>query len=1266
MSENTIFNMQEGLSRSERFPKTLHPSYVKIDDRQIDDLLEYTVKLASLINYYNFNNTADGSWESFFSSDVDILLTLLSKSKLKTTIRRFEKISLLISEATDRQELTHALNDAFELLYEITVLLQKFRVNLGMARNRNSNTLSLYQISDSCSAEIGRFVAEYSQALSVHAGLRVLDLGCFQISTIKMLTYPVDSPVWTNKGSLRSQIKHTGQWFSDFFTFSRQKLSGLLTAANYYAQHHTFDKQLHEPHLGLFVTFLHLYKHVQKEINTLSAKHLDFYYKEVIGILPKPAVPDKVHLVFQLAPAAQPLLLRAGEQVQMEIAELKQKRVYTLHQDVVVSQARIKELKTQYVSQTKQIYRHNADQFVKEFRIYTKDQPVLKPADINEKNQLHPWALLGEEQSELPHEKRTMDDAQTGLVIASPVLYAKDGKRQIQIKFYPTAASYFLLSNYIQHFSQATGYSESVITHNILDNAFVIHITGEKGWEAIPAYNLRLVTDAADKALELNFMLHPEDKPVVPYYAPVHGADYGIAVPAVRMILNNAIAYHHPFSFFKDMVLEKISLKTSITNSRLFALKSNFGPLLNNTPFQIFGPQPSIGSYLDISNPQVFHRYLKNLSIYLRWFDLPREIGGFETYFEGYESGIRNDSFQVSISSLQPDGAVTHNKRQQQFQLFETTRDDTSQVFLEEETRFRNIDCTKLGFTNGFRTDPVNSVFKEDGIRIELVAPRDGFGNRLYPAILPGIIAHNTKKFSKKFIVPNPPYIPVVKSLSADYTLEHTEMLTSGRNREDAMVTLIHLHPSGYEQVYPNNPRLDLYLVPQLLDGSCLYIGLERVEPGQALSLLFQLEQKVFHHTAHDVVGFQWSYLQDNSWVLFEQTNVLSDTTNNFLASGIVTLKMPAYLQYNNTVFNSSLCWIKAAAVQNSTAGSKAVAVVAQAGLAVQHAEQVASDIALENLPPGSVKGFLRKIPEVTKIYQPFPSANGRKTESEKAYRLRVSERLRHKNRALTALDISQMILEEFPHISAVKCLNQSTAANLVLPGINFQLVVIPRLNPGMHDPEDEPHVSLETLLRIKQFIARRLSHFARAEVGNPVYEKVKVKCSVNFKKDAVNINDSYYTNLLNLDIRKFIAPWLFDKNNTVITGGKIFLSDLLDYLKKLPYINFITGFSLMHFYRRRNPYTGEYSAVVDNCTIEKTNLLEASRQDAILFPYTSHAFGITEGYMYADPMVAGVGSLEIGSELTLYGGPAPGSPVSQDEDRLYDMEHKEDFVFDF
>ena len=47
------------------------------------------------------------------------------------------------------------------------------------------------------------------------------------------------------------------------------------------------------PHLALLAAFLKLYRVPRAATNAISARHLDFFYRRVLGFVPRDAVPDR-------------------------------------------------------------------------------------------------------------------------------------------------------------------------------------------------------------------------------------------------------------------------------------------------------------------------------------------------------------------------------------------------------------------------------------------------------------------------------------------------------------------------------------------------------------------------------------------------------------------------------------------------------------------------------------------------------------------------------------------------------------------------------------------------------------------------------------------------------------------------------------------------------------------------------------------------------------------------------------------------------------
>ena len=55
------------------------------------------------------------------------------------------------------------------------------------------------------------------------------------------------------------------------------------------------------PHLALFFGFLYIFRVAQEDLNTITERHLDFYYRDVLQLEENPAVSDQAAIIFKLA-----------------------------------------------------------------------------------------------------------------------------------------------------------------------------------------------------------------------------------------------------------------------------------------------------------------------------------------------------------------------------------------------------------------------------------------------------------------------------------------------------------------------------------------------------------------------------------------------------------------------------------------------------------------------------------------------------------------------------------------------------------------------------------------------------------------------------------------------------------------------------------------------------------------------------------------------------------------------------------------------------
>lgn len=1259
MSGDLFAEIKDGLNQQERFIASLSPDYIKIDDRTVAELLKFLSGLSAQFNYYNFNDQIDGDWGDLLQSNIHTLITLMSRLDVKEFSKKYERLKLIIKNEMNERKIILYFNDLFEMVWEAFIFLVQLLEKAHNSGSQDIITKDLSSILQSCLPDINKLKYCNSQAQQLfNHSIRIN----FNIANHLLEGQPdlEGLDIFGESIGAKGKILHAIAFIDEILSGLKSKINRLLSTCEYYLENNNLIDQQFEPHLGLLIAFLHLYVRLQEQLNGFTKKHLDFYYKDFLGISPKPPHPDSVHVILESIVNAHPILLNTGMELLAKADGIEKPLTYKLQERIVVSKACISALKTMYISNHALFSPGNENAGLSSQKIYSGNYPVIAPsAFIRKDSPVSSWPVLGEDQNELPYNERTMDDAEIGIIIGSSLLYLPEGERLIQLVFKFEEKSFEDFNRFISSFAEESEKSEESVLLEMLSSALIIDYTAKDGWEPVQSPEIRT---SAGNSIQVSFLLNFQDKGIDLYNPAIHGLQYKNALPLVRLLLNNE-ASHNAFGLFRNLLLDQLTLKAEVTGFRNVKLQNNIGTLSTENPFQIFGPQPSVGAFLSIKNSNIFNKFTKDFAIRLEWLDLPRDPGGFESYYAGYGTSINNNSFQVKASALTDGRFMPDPEIQQAFPLFNTSKNLDDIESLEETTVIKGIDPKKIEFLHGMRLaheEDDDQMFKEGVVKITLSSPSEGFGQKLFPQILPGILLHNSKRFNKPRPIPNQPFIPMVKSISINYTLEHTEIFTGGLADATNVTTetkLIHQYPFGFKAIYPENENRTIRFMPEFEYPNNLYIGIKDFESGNELSLLFKLEEKDFHHTVHKPSPVLWSYLNQNVWTPIKPQDILQDTTNNFVNTGILRIKIPYDINTDNTILNPGFFWLRASTQFKSDIKSRVIAIYANAATAVRVSEYGQDGENNLNLPPNSITGFKRKVQGIQNIWQPFSTFGGEPGELENLYRTRVSERLRHKKRPVTMSDIEQFILDEFPQILMVKCLRASEEEHLVLPGVNIQIILIPKEQDNGQFISEQPKVNLNTLLQVKQFITPFLSPFIKIEVGNPVYEKVKIICKVKFN-ETESFSRGYYMQALNNDIRKYICSWLYESGNSIKIGSIIYLSDFHNYIKNLHYIDSVTGFSLVHFFKKRDIQTGLYNATIIDSAIDHVDFIQGSTPEAILIPASDHLISMMEEFEYEAPVAVGVGSLSVGNELLVTQRLKAGADLNKQPDKVSSEEY--------
>jgi hypothetical protein len=120
----------------------------------------------------------------------------------------------------------------------------------------------------------------------------------------------------------------------------------------------------------------------------------------------------------------------------------------------------------------------------------------------------------------------------------------------------------------------------------------------------------------------------------------------------------------------------------------------------------------------------------------------------------------------------------------------------------------------------------------------------------------------------------------------------------------------------------------------------------------------------------------------------------------------------------------------------------------------------------------------------------------------------------------------------------------------------------------------------------------------------------------------------------LNEDINSYISPWLYGREADLKIGSRIYKSDILNFIKTRSYVAYTTGFSVIHFYKKRDIAAEAMDANILDTAFDTDDYISCSTQEAVLIPSASHLITVLNKSDFEEPKITGIGSFLIGEEL--------------------------------
>ena len=716
-----------------------------------------------------------------------------------------------------------------------------------------------------------------------------------------------------------------------------------------------------------------------------------------------------------------------------------------------------------------------------------------------------------------PKSKKT---AKTGFAIASNILYLNEGNRSITVTV-----------------TFENSVAELKATKRKKIACFEAALTGKKEMlnKNVSAY----YTDP-DKKLRFEIAVTPNDPAILPYSEKIHKLNFETALPLLVLYLDQDAADAIPYSVLCKQKIINIDISVTVSGVKDLMLSSDSGTIDASKPFKPFGDFPAKDAGFIIGSKEIFQKKISELS--------------FE--FTG-TSPFDSSTFYLDEAKWKTFAGYSSRK------IAGIDINPTAIDFTANE----NLKATTL---NGF-IKLTNSSDKSIQIYMK------GIKDALDGTKLDLVEVSKPLQYKLTFGQPATPEEIKISDFSVGYKASSSIDFTKLRT-ETANNLFYHLTPFGYSEILndgtPANTQAEktekYALLADLIHNGELFVGFESAEPDTVLSVLFQVADGS-SNPLKNMVQLSWYYLTNNAWIQFENRNVI-DRTNNFTQSGIVTLTLPGEISNQNTALEKGLHWIKAVVEKDTDAVCNLILIQSQAA-SVELVQDETSQIEFRQLIPAkTISKLIESNPAVKTITQPFDSFNARTRESDEHFYVRVSERLRHKQRAITIWDYEHILLEQFPQLYKVKCLNHSgyyddKGVNVFcenLPG-HVTIVPIPDLKNNTHANLLKPYTPIGLINTINEYLKKITSPFAKLHVNNPQFEEVRLEFEVQFHD---NLDVSFYTQLLNEEIEKFLCPWAYSTQAEIPFGSKISKSVLLNFVEERPYVDFVTCFELHHLLR--------------------------------------------------------------------------------------------------
>ena len=1175
------------LSQADRLMLAPDPSLIKVDDRSLAQLLSLAIDHGKLISFFDLSNAPDGDWTPFFNSDPAIAWAVRASLDPNAIEQHFAEIISHL-RVDERPRLNP---DAWQ---EMVALIQTL---LGILHRKSfpdgplNKILVLVPGTDSLAD-----AARHLRILLESTGLELR----LQTKQQRFSTEDLNR--------LELQLR-------DF-------IDALLTAIDRTRQEAEIElyKELqcqgHAPQVALYIAFVRLFQSAQQRLNLFPTKLLDFYHQQILcqaSIPSRTLRADRLVLSFLLKPGESASLIPRGTPFAAGNDPTGIPITYSSEQELNVGVANLAAVQSLRVlsldcgeGSKSAATKVPLGVLISSLQLPLPQQPLAGPRQ----------PLFGADKpmkTALGHTQF----AEIGFGIASPLLHLEGGTRQVQLTLRFSESSLQKASTTLELADRSSLLASITDT---LQQALQFNYSTASGLEPIkqpinvsilaaadpPAAAAAAETAApADAEFTLSFKLPASAPAWQPWPAknpnPLLLAHLKEEAMVCASPDGDTKAQPPPaLALLSLLKLSQLRLAISVEQLDRLSLHSSGGSINPSLPFHLFGATPVRGAALRIEAAEIAEKPLDWLCLCISWYGLPISRDGFRGYYRGYvidadgqrsEPGqlFNNEIFRVSLelerdSPGDPSTSLLHND----LPLFQVGQPAAAGTAASEQmslapTTSLEIDLLaqdESASEGDAGVVPHNStgVTGIKSLLLTLTDPPYAFGDVIYQANSLAVSMELTSKMqygetnklakdtmSAGIDWPDRPWQARATAVQLAY---RTCAALPLARADQELLTLLHCTPldqlqpgdwsNGDCRLLPKAIRPALVTQPiraakgakarQLPESSLGVLLLDWSEPISQLSLLVGLASSASPQPQAAGRSLRLDRWQEGGWLAVPQES-FQDGTLGLSSSGILWLNLQPEQATSRLRISVSLqsgplpdlLCLEPNAVWASWQGPGGVAMLNQ------------------SRPAGTVQASPVALPAIAQIRQPLASIGGVAPASPELERVRMAERLGHKEVAIQPSDYAKLLLSAFPSLWQVAVLPARNALGEHKPGC---VTIIPIPGPDYPTITDKttPTCDPEFAELILAELKPRISPFVELQVGTPVYCRKRVIAEV-VMADTTRITTS--SQQLQRDLVEFLSPWPMP--NLGARPQRYYEQTAVNqFIRDLPYVKSIDSLELL------------------------------------------------------------------------------------------------------